>query len=155
MRRLAVFSLAIVVLLTSVSVAEEQLTKNQIINRSAPICSDLLEAIQPHIEKADDARAKQQWDRFVREGRRAISTSRPYGGELRRLLPDTGARRYRRFLNHAREALDRLERALDALEAQRMDLAKSRQQTAQEHFARARRAARRYGLRRSCIKVVS
>ena len=155
MRRPVVFSLAIVVLLTSVSVAEEQLTKRQIINRSGPICRDLLEAIQPHIEKADDAMAKEQWDRFIREGRRAISTARPYGRELRSLLPETGARRYRRFLNHAREALDRLERALDALEAERLELAKSRQQAAREHLARAKRAARRYGLRRSCIKVVS
>ena len=155
MRRLVGFSLATVVLLTSVSVADEDLTKQQIIKRSAPICTDLLEAIQPHIERANDAMAKEQWDRFIREGRRAISTARPYGRELRRLLPETGARRYRRFLNHAREALDRLERALDALEDERLELAKSRRQAAQDHLARARRAARRYGLRRPCIKVVS
>ena len=155
MRRLVVFSLAIVALLTSVSVADEQLTKKQIINRSAPICTELLEAIRPHIEKADDAMAKEQWDRFIREGRRTISTARPYGRELWRLLPETGARKYRRFLNHAREALNRLDRALDAFEAERLELAKSRRQAAQDHLARARRAARRYGLRRSCIKVVS
>jgi hypothetical protein len=143
------------VILTSVSVADEQLTKQQIINRSAPICRDLLDAIQPHIERANDAMAKQQWDRFIHEGRLAISTARPYGSELRRLLPDTGARRYRRFLNHAREGLNWLEGALDALEAERPELAQSRRRTAREHLARARRAARRYGLRGSCIRVVS
>ena len=148
------FSLALAALATSTAAAED-LTKRQIINRSAPICRDLLEAIQPHAEKADEARDKQQWDRFIREGRHAISTARPYGRELRRLLPETGARRYRRYLNHAREGLDRLELALDALEAGRMELATSRQQAAQEHFARAKRAGKRYGLRRPCIKVVS
>jgi hypothetical protein len=141
--------------IASVAIAEEQLTKKQIINRSAPICGDLLEAIQPHVEKADDARDKMQWDRFIREGRRAISKARPYGRELRRLLPETGARRYRRFLDHAREGLDWLELALDALEAERTELANSRQLTARQHFARAKRAAKRYGLRRPCIKVVS
>ena len=155
MRRLAVFLLVIVVLPASVSVAEEQLTKQQIINRSAPICRDLLDAIEPHIKKADDARARQQWDRFIREGRRAISSARPYGRKLRRLRPETGARKYGRFVDHGRAALDSLERALDALEAERIELAETRQRRAQRHFRRAKLAAKRYGLRPSCIRVVS
>jgi hypothetical protein len=135
--------------------AADDLTKQQIINRSGPICSDLLDAIRPHVEKANEAMAKEQWDRFIREGRRAISSARPYGRELRRLRPETGARRYGRFVDHGRAALNWLERALDALEAQRIELANNRQQTAREHFARAKRAAKRYGLRRPCIKMVS
>ena len=154
MRRLIVFSCAFAALVTNAAVAEN-LTKQQIINRSGPICRDLLDAIQPHVERANDARAKGQWDRFIREGRLAISTARPYGRELRRLRPETGARRYGRYLDHARTGLNWLEGALDALEAGREELAMSRQATAQEHFRRARRAGRRYGLRRSCIKVVS
>jgi hypothetical protein len=133
----------------------EDLSRQQIVTRSAPICRDLLDAIRPHVERANDAMAKQQWDRFIREGRRAIDTARPYGRKLRQLLPDTGARRYRRFLNHARAGLNWLEVALEALEAQRFELAKHRQRLAQRHFSRARRAARRYGLHRPCIKVVS
>jgi hypothetical protein len=138
-----------------VAIANEQLTKQQIINRSAPICRDLLEAIEPHIEKAEAARAKEQWERFIHEGRLAISLGRPYGRELRRLRPETGARKYGRFLDHARAAVDSLERAFDALEAGRTELAARRRETAQEHFRRAKRAAKRYGLRRPCIKVVS
>jgi hypothetical protein len=132
----------------------EDLSKQQIINRSGPICRDLLDAIQPHVEKADDARDNAQWDRFIREARRAIAAARPYGQELRSLRPSTGARRYGRFVDHGRAALNWLERGLDALEAERMELAKRRRQIAQEHFQRAKRAARRYGLRRSCIRVV-
>jgi hypothetical protein len=153
-RRLVVLSLAFAALATSAATAED-LTKRQIINRSAPICRDLLDAIQPHIEKLDDATSKGQWDRVIREGRRAIGAARPYGRELRALRPETGARRYGRFLEHARLALTWLERSLDALEEERLELARGRRETALRHFARARRAAKRYGLRRPCIKVVS
>jgi hypothetical protein len=135
--------------------AEEDLTKQQIIDRSAPICRDFLEAIEPHIEKADAARAKEQWERYIHEGRLAISAARPYGRELRRLQPETGARKYGRFLDHTRAGVDSLERAFDALEAGRAELAARRREAAQEHFRRAKRAAKRYGLRRPCIKVVS
>jgi hypothetical protein len=153
-RRLPVFLLAAAILAPS-SVAAEDLTKRQIVNRSAPICRDLLDAIEPHLERIDDATSKAQWDRVIREGRRAISAARPYGRELRRLRPETGARRYGRFLDHARLALYWLGRSLDALEEERFDLTRERRQTALEHFARAKRAAKRYGLRRPCIKVVS
>jgi hypothetical protein len=138
-----------------VAIADEELTKQQIINRSAPICRDLLDATAPHREKADDARAKEQWERFIHQARLAISTARPYGRELRRLRPDTGARKYGRFLNHGRAALTWLDGALDALEDERTELALHRQAIAQEHFKRAKRNAKRYGLRRPCIKVVS
>jgi hypothetical protein len=137
-----------------VAVADE-LTKEQIIDRSAPICRDLLDAVAPHIENANDARRKEQWERFIREAREAISTARPYGRELRRLRPDSGAYQYGRFLDQGRAALDSLERALDALEAGHPQLAASRQEEAQEHFKRAKRNAEDYGLRRPCIKVVS
>src|SRR5688572_9820033 len=110
----------------STAIAEE-LTRNQIINRSAPICRALLDAVQPHVERAEDARTKEQWDRFIREARRAISTARPYGRELRTLHPATGARRYARFLEQGRRGLDSLGRALDALEARREELALQRQ----------------------------
>jgi dsDNA-binding SOS-regulon protein len=154
-RRLLPLALAAGLLGAPAASAEEDLTKQQIVNRSGPICKDLLEAIQPYVEKGDKARAKEQWDRFIRQSRLAISTARSYGSELRRLRPATGARRYGRFLDQARAALNWLERALEALEDERIESATTRQATAQEHFARARRAARRYGLRRSCIKVVS
>ena len=155
MRRLLVFVLAVATSVVSVASADEQLTKQQIIDRSAPICRDLLDAIAPHIEKADDARAKEDWDRFIREARKAIDIARPYGEKLRDLRPDTGARDYGRFLDQAREALYSLSRALDALEAGHADLALRRQETAQEHFRRAKDAAKSYGLHRPCIKVVS
>jgi hypothetical protein len=154
-RRLLVFSLVLGTVVSSTAVAEEQLTKQQIISRSAPICKDLLDAVRPHLQKANDAEAKEQWDRFIREARRAIRAARPYGHELRGLRPRTGARRYGRFVDHGRAALNWLELALDALEARRIELAESRQQIAQRHFRRARRAAKRYGLRRPCIRMVS
>jgi hypothetical protein len=146
--------MALAALLAGSAMAED-LTRRQIIERSAPICRDLLDAIRPHIERIEDATEKGQYDRVIREGHRAIDAARPYGRKLRRLRPDSGARRYGRFLDHSRAALDWLERALEALEAERVELARTRRQTAQEHFRRARRAAESYGLRRPCIKVVS
>jgi hypothetical protein len=137
-----------------VAVAED-LTNQQIINRSAPICRDLLDAITPHLEKVEDATSKGQYEKVIREGRRAISAARPHGRNLRRLRQETGARRYGRFVDHSRAALDWLGRALDALEDERIELAKSRRRTAQSHFARAKRAGKRFGLRRPCIQIVS
>jgi len=155
MRRLLVCVLAAATSVVSVAVADEQLTQPQIINRSVPICRDLLEAVQPHIDKADDARAKEEWERFIHQARLAISTARPYGRELGDLKPDAAARQYRRFLDNGRAALTWLGRALDALDAERTELALKRQGIADEHFKRAKRAGKRYGLRRPCIKVVS
>ena len=154
MRRLLACAVALGVVIPGIANADD-LTQQQIINRSAPICRDLLDAIAPHIEKADDARKKELWERFIQQGRLAISTARPYGRGLRRLRPDTGALKYGRFLDQGRAALDSLGRALDALEAERTELALRRQHTAQDHFSRAKRAAESYGLRRPCIKVVS
>jgi hypothetical protein len=139
---------------TSTAVADD-LTKPEIIDRSAPICRNLLDAIEPHVENVEEAESEGDWDVVIREGRLAIKASRPHGRELRRLRPETGAHKYKRFIDHARMALDWLERSLDALEDERVELANSRRQTALDHFARAKRAAKRYGLRRSCIKVVS
>jgi hypothetical protein len=153
-RRIVALSLAFAAPVTSVAMADD-LTKPEIIERSAPICRDLLDAIQPHVEHVEDAESKAQWDRVIREGRLAIKASRPYGRELRRLRAETGAHKYKRFIDHARVALDWLGRSLDALEEERLELATSRRQTALDHFARAKRAAKRYGLRRPCIKVVS
>jgi len=135
--------------------AEEPLTKEQIVNRSAQICSDINEAVAPHLERANQAAEQKNIDRFIRESRRAILSARPYVADLKDLQPPTGARRYRRFVRRGERGLDLLDAALDALEAGRVNLAKGRRDTALEHMRRAKRAAKRYGLRPSCIQVVS
>ena len=133
----------------------ETLTKQQIINRSGPICRDLLEAIKPYVERANDAMKKGQTERFIRASRRAIDVARPYGNDLEDLRPAHGGRRYRRFVNQGQIALAWVDLALDALENDRPRLSRTRNETALKHLARAKRAAKRYGLRRPCIRVVS
>lgn len=156
MSRLVVFAVVVGVFAAPAAVAhEEPLTKRQIVKRSAPVCNSILEASKPHLERAEQAAQAGDLERFIRQSRLAIFKVRPYVRDLQDLQPPDGARKYERFVRHGSLALDWLDLALDALEAEREDLAKSREATALEHVARARRAAKRYGLRRPCIRVVS
>jgi hypothetical protein len=145
----------VVGLIAAPVMAEEVLTKRQIIKRSAPICRTIIEVSRPHLERAEEAADQGKLNRFIKESRRAIFEIRPYVRDLRELVPPTRARNYRRFVRQGSTALDWLDLALDALEAERENLAIRRQKTALEHLARAKRAAKRYGLRRPCIRVVS
>jgi hypothetical protein len=148
-RALLVLALA---LTASLATAQEPLTKQQVIDRSAGICRDLVDDTVKHVRgmrRADGPNG------VVRHGRRFVRDSRPHVRELRDLPEPSGAVMYRRFVNNTDEALDWLAKALNALEARRGGLAKRRADTSGEHAARAKRAARRYGLRRSCIRYVS
>ncbi len=144
--------LAVLALATSVAVAQEPLTKDEIVARSGAICRDLNEAVAPHVRRLNRAERPRG---VIRHGRRFIRTSRPYVRDLADLVPPEGEIRYRRFVNNTFSALNWLDAAIDALEARRGRLAESRADTAAARAARAKRAARRYGLRRSCIRYVS
>src|SRR5687767_12319636 len=106
--------------------AGEALTREQIIDRSAEICREMREAAAPHLERADQAVEQNQPHRFIRESRRAIDAVREVEPDLSDLVPPTGARNYRRFVRQGRIALIVLDRALDALEQDQMELARSR-----------------------------
>jgi hypothetical protein len=101
------------------------------------------------MQRADTA------NKVVRHGRRFIRTSRPYVRDLGDLDPAGEGRRYRRFVNNTATALDWLDALINAVEANRGQLAEERAKKVSNHVARARRAAKRYGLRRSCIRYVS
>ena len=104
----------------------------------------------------EEAQRDDQPRKFIRRGRRLIDELRPPVRELDELSPQSDGRtRYRRFVNNTEETLDWLDAALDALAVGRGNLAQRRADTAVEHAGRARRAARRYGLRQSCITLVS
>jgi hypothetical protein len=147
-RLLAVSALA---LASPVAIAQEPLTKEQIIDRSAGICRDLNEDALPHVRRMTRSDSVNE---AVRHGRRFIRTSRPYVRELADLKPSAG-RLYDRFVNNTWTALDWLGEYLDAVEARRGALAERRGEKVGNHAQRARRAAKRYGLRRSCIVYVS
>ena len=138
-----------------VASAGEPLSKQQIVDRSGVICRDMLEAAAPHLRRAREAAEDDKLERFIRESRRAIDAVRRVEPDLKDLVPPTGALIYRHFVRHGRTALDLLDAALDALEQRRLRLARERRGSALEHLERARHAARRYGLRRSCIRLVS
>ena len=148
-RLLLVLALA---LTASAASAQEPLTKQQVIDRSAGICRDLLDDTLPHVRamrRADGPNG------VVRHGRRFVRDSRPHVRALRDLPEPETAVKYRRFVNNTDEALDWLAKALNALEARRGGLAERRADTSGEHAARAKRAARRYGLRRPCLTYLS
>jgi hypothetical protein len=142
---------------TPVAAAVEPATsKREIIERSAPICRDALEAIQPHIVAMNNAERNGKLRKFIRHGRRVVREARPRVRKLDVLSPQSdGRRRYRRFVNNTVSALDLLDGAFDALEARRGRLAQRRGDKSVAHANRARKAARRYGLRDSCVTLVS
>ena len=154
MRRLLLCMVVVCVFAAPV-MAGEALTKEQIVDRSADICREMLEAATPHLERAQEAADQNKLQRFIRESRRAIDAVRRVDPDLRSLVPPTGAWKYRRFVRNGRRALDLLDEALDALEQGRRELATRRREAALEHLDRAKHAARRYGLNRPCIKLVS
>jgi hypothetical protein len=148
-RRLLVVS--ILALAAPAAIAQEPLTKPEIVDQSGAICRDLNEDALPHARRFSGAETRRG---AIRHGRRFIRTSRPYVRDLADLKPDAG-RRYDRFVDKTWTALDWLDEALDALAARRGRLAGRRAEKVGDAAARARRAAKRYGLRRSCIRFVS
>ena len=147
-RPLVVFILA---LAAPAAAAQEPLTKPEVVDESGAICRDLNEDALPHAERFSGAETRRA---AIRHGRRFIRTSRPYVRDLADLKPDAG-RRYDRFVNKTWTALDWLDAALNALEARRGNLAERRAEKVGDAATRARRAAKRYGLRRSCIRYLS
>ena len=150
MRRLLVVS-TLALAAPAAALAQDSLTKQEIIDQSGAICRDLKEDALPLARRFSQAETRRG---AIRRGRRLIRTARPYVRDLADLKPDAG-RRYDRFVNKSWTALDWLDEALDALEARRFGLAERRAENVGDAAARARRAAERYGLRRSCIRFVS
>ena len=156
MRHLLLFFALATAVATPIAVAQEATTKREIIQRSAPICREALDAIQPHIREMGEAQQNEQVRKFVRHGRRLVRKARPYARQLDELSPQSDGRtRYRRFVNNTLSALDWLDAAFDALADGRARLAAKRGDEAVEDTNIARRAARRFGLRDSCITFVS
>ena len=154
-RQVLLSALALAAIATSAATAQAA-TKQEIIDRSGAICGDALVALAPHIRRMNEAQRQGRLRKFIRHGRRFVRTGRRFQRRLADLRPPPeGRRRYRRFVDQTAIALDWLDSALDALADRRARLARRRSQTAQEHLARARQAARRYGLRDSCIEFVS
>jgi hypothetical protein len=136
--------------------AQEATTKKEIIQRSAPICRDALDAIQPHLREMDSAQQNNQLRKFIRHGRKLVRRARAYTRQLDELSPQSDGRtRYRRFVNNTFSALDWLDGSFDALASARGRLARKRAEEAVEDTRIARRAARRFGLRQSCVTFVS
>lgn len=149
MRRLLVLSTF--ALAAPVAAGQDPLPKPIIVDQSGGICRDLNEDALPHARRMNRSDSVNE---VLRHGRRFIRTSRPYVRDLADLKPSAG-RRYDRFVNNTSTALDWLRELLNAIEAQRGALAERRGEKVGNHADRARRAARRYGLRRSCIRYVS
>ncbi len=151
--RLLVSALAAATLVPAMAVAQDDtLSKAEVVDQSADICRALIVDSAPHFEKM---RRADGVNGVVRHGRRFVSASRPYVRDLRDLREPEAAVKYRRFVNNTDAALDWLAAALDALDARRGNLARERADRSDVHAARGEAAARRYGLRRPCIRYIS
>jgi hypothetical protein len=131
---------------------DDTLTKSQVIDQSADICRALIADTERHVRRLQNADGP---NGVVRHGRRFVRDSRPYVRDLGDLQEPSGAEKYRRFVDNTDEALDWLAKAFNALEARRGRRAERRATISGRHAARAKRAARRYGLRRPCVVYVS
>ena len=131
-------------------------TWEQIRDRSAEICRNGDRAMQPHDDRAERAAARDDRTAFVRHARRSIRTGRPYVRRLDDLQPPADGRaHYNAFVDHTKAMVAWLDAAVDAIEARRPRRALRRGERAETEQRRAKRAARRYPLRRACIRFLS
>lgn len=131
-------------------------TKRQIIDRSAEICANGDRAMQPYDDRAERAARRGDRRAFIRHARDSLRIGRRYLGRLADLRPPRANRRhYRNFIDRTRTMTNWLDAGLDALAARRGRLAQSRFQEAERFSARAKTSARRYPLRRACIRYVN
>ncbi|HYH57757.1 MAG TPA: hypothetical protein VD790_00865 [Thermoleophilaceae bacterium] len=158
-RRLTLALLALASLCAPAALAqeEEEPTKEDIVRESGPICSEMTDATRRHVRKFRRATRQGNANKLVRHGRRFVQTSRPYVRELGRLDPpfEGGRGAYLRFVNNTDLALDRLREYLRAVAHERPRKARRRARHSLTHVARAERSAEKYGLRRSCVKLLT
>jgi len=132
------------------------LTKSELIERSGEICAHGDAAMQPYDEKAARAIERGDLQAGVRPARKSIRIGRRHLARLADLnAPQRGIERYRNFIDRTREYIRWLDLSIDAIAAERWRLAKRRATKAQREYMRAKRAARRYPLKRACIKFLS
>ena len=111
--------------------------------------------MQPYDDRAEAAARRGDREAAIRHSRRSIRIGRRYLGRLADLNPPPRDRRYyRNFVERTRTMTNWLDAALDALAAGRDRRADRRFDEAERSSAGAKAAARRYGLRRACIRYV-
>ena len=153
MRRIALIVIAVAAL--GMAAVADAATKRQIVNRSAEICANGDQAMQPYDDRAEAAAARGDRKAFIRHARRSLRIGRTYLARLADLNPPRRDRRhYRNFVERTRTMTNWLDAALDALAAGRDRRADQRFDEAGESSAGAKAAARAYGLRRACIRYV-
>jgi hypothetical protein len=131
------------------------MTKEEIRDRSAEICAHGIEVLKTHTDRADRAGEQGHIRAFIRHTRRALRVFKRHLGRLAELRPPPAGRaRYRTFVDEARAAVRWGDLVLDAYAAKRYRLFERRVAELQRHLRRSKRAARRYPLRRVCIKFL-
>ena len=138
-----------------VPVAFGAMTKEEIRDRSAEICAHATAAMKPHSARAERAADRGAMREFLRHARRAVAVARRHVERLAELRPPAaGRRRYRTFVDESRIGIRWGGLAFEAFAAERYSLMNRRIRKLERHAARAERAARRYPLRRACIKFI-
>jgi hypothetical protein len=155
MRRLIV-ACTLVVLVVAASTADA-MTRKQLRNRSAEICANADQAMQPADDRANRAAARQDWDAFVHYARKGIRIGDPYIDRLAHLdAPPKGLDHYESFIDHTQRFVERLKALINAIDNRRSgQLVERRSRKATRQRKLARRAARAYPLRRSCVRMLA
>jgi hypothetical protein len=131
-------------------------TKRQIIDRAAEICANGDRAMQPYDDRAERAAKRGDRTAVIRNARVSLRIGRRYLARLADLRPPRQNRRhYRDFIEHTQTMTNWLDGGLDALAARRYRRSARRFREAERSSARAKAAARRYPLRRACIRYVN
>jgi hypothetical protein len=154
MSRVLAVTLALAAGALPLTAAAQEQTKREVIVRSAEICKHGREAMRPHVRRALLALAQERPNAFVREGRRYARIGLRHVLRLRALEPPPSRYHYLRFVARSRSFFGWTELALDAFDAGRSGIAERRNRRADRHRERAESSARKYGLRRACIRFL-
>jgi len=146
---------ALVAILVPVApVAGQQQTKREVIVRAAEICKHGREAMAIHVRRAGRALEQRMWNTYARHGRRFARVGLRHVRRLNGLRPPPGRYWYDRYVDRARSTLGWVDVAMDAFAEDRFMVARRRTRSAERHRSRAEKAARKYGLRRSCVRFL-
>lgn len=153
-RSVLVLGLILASALPLTSATAQDQTKRDVIVRSAEICKHSSAAVKKHVRRAARALSDRKWTAFARHGRRYARVGIRHIRRLRALRPPPSRFHYRRFVARSRSYFGWVELAMDAYAEQRFTVVKRRNRLAERHRDRAQSSARKYGLRRACIRFL-
>lgn len=133
----------------------QQMTKREVIVRMAEICKHGREAMAKHIRRAQTALKQRRPIAFARHGRRWARVGMRHLQRMRALRePRPGNFWLERYMDRTRGTFGWVDLAMDAYAERHYLLSQRRNRRAERHRERAQKAARKYGLRKVCVRFL-